>query len=106
MVKLLDIPLRRLILEWEVNDVIKESDIVIAVDFHRSGANNILPIDCIPHIIVDHHTVDESVTADIAMVSSEYSSTSSMVASLLMDLDFTMNERLATALAFGIKQTL
>ena len=103
MVKLLDIPLRRLILEWEVNDVIKESDIVIAVDFHRSGANNILPIDCIPHIIVDHHTVDESVTADIAMVSSEYSSTSSMVASLLMDLDFTMNERLATALAFGIK---
>ena len=103
MVKELAIPIRRIILDWEITDLIKESDIIVAVDFHRPGANNILPTDCIPHIIIDHHSVDDSVTADLAMVSSEYSSTSSMVASLLMSSDFTMNSTVATALAFGIK---
>jgi nanoRNase/pAp phosphatase (c-di-AMP/oligoRNAs hydrolase) len=62
-----------------------------------------MPKDCIPHIIIDHHSVSEGVTADLAMVSSEYSSTSSMVASLLMSSDFGMSSRVATALAFGIK---
>ena len=103
MVRELAIPVRRLILDWEITDLIKESDIIVAVDFHRPGANNIMPTNCIPHIIIDHHTVDDSVTADLAMVSSEYSSTSSMVASLLMSSDFAMNSRVATALAFGIK---
>lgn len=103
MVKELEIPVRRLILDWEITDLIKESDLIVAVDFHRPGANNIMPKDCIPHIIIDHHSVDDPVTADLAMVSSEYSSTSSMVASLLMSSDFEMNSRVATALAFGIK---
>ena len=58
MVQLLDIPTRRLILDWEVSDIIKESQVVIAVDFHKPGANNILPQDCIPNIIIDHHTVE------------------------------------------------
>ena len=103
MVKQLEIPVRRLILDWEINDVINESDVVIAVDFHRPGANNIIPNGSVPHIIIDHHSVDEPVTADIAMVSSEYSSTSSMVAALLMNSNFEMSPRVATALAFGIK---
>jgi len=103
MVKQLEIPVRRLILEWEIADVVKDSDVIVAVDFHRPGANNIIPNDCIPHVIIDHHSVDEPVTADLAMVSSEYSSTSSMVASLLMSSDFEMTSRVATALAFGIK---
>jgi len=83
--------------------VVKDSDVIVAVDFHRPGANNIVPNDCIPHVIIDHHSVDEPVTADMAMVSSEYSSTSSMVASLLMNSDFEMTPRVATALALGIK---
>ena len=103
MVRELEIPVRRLILDWEITDLIKDSDIIVAVDFHRPGANNIMPKDCIPHIIIDHHSVSEGVTADLAMVSSEYSSTSSMVASLLMSSDFGMSSRVATALAFGIK---
>ena len=103
MVRELEIPVRRLILDWEITDLIKDSDIIVAVDFHRPGANNIMPKDCIPHIIIDHHSVSEGVTADLAMVSSEYSSTSSMVASLLMSSDFVMSSRVATALAFGIK---
>ena len=102
MVHLLDIPVRRLILDWEVADVLRESDVIITVDFHRPGANNILPEDCVPHIIIDHHSVETSVAADITMVRPEFSATSSMVASLLMSINFPMDARVATALAFGI----
>ena len=42
-------------------DVLRESDVIITVDFHRPGANNILPEDCVPHIIIDHHSVETSV---------------------------------------------
>ena len=59
MVQLLEIPTRRLILDWEVSDIIKESQVVIAVDFHKPGANNILPEECVPNIIIDHHTVED-----------------------------------------------
>ena len=103
MVHLLDIPVRRLILDWEVADVLRESDVIITVDFHRPGANNILPEDCVPHIIIDHHSVETSVAADIIMVRPEFSATSSMVASLLMSINYPMNARVATALAFGIR---
>lgn len=102
MVKALEIPARRLILDWEVNDVLKESDVVITVDFHRPGANNILPDDCVPHIVIDHHA-SEGVAADLSMVHPEFSATSSLVASMLMRLDFEMTPRVATALAFGIR---
>ena len=91
MVHLLDIPVRRLILDWEVADVLRESDVIITVDFHRPGANNILPEDCVPHIIIDHHSVETSVAADITMVRPEFSATSSLVASLLMSINFPMN---------------
>ena len=85
MVRVLDIPARRLILDWEVNDVLRDAAVVITVDFHRPGANNILPEDCVPHIVIDHHA-SEGVAADLSMVHPEFSATSSLVASLLMDL--------------------
>jgi nanoRNase/pAp phosphatase (c-di-AMP/oligoRNAs hydrolase) len=103
MVRLLDIPVRRLILDWEVQDVLRDAAVVITVDFHRPGANNVLPEDCVPHIVLDHHTSDESVAADISMLRPEYSATSSLVASLLMSLNYPMTARVATALAFGIR---
>jgi nanoRNase/pAp phosphatase (c-di-AMP/oligoRNAs hydrolase) len=103
MVQLLQIPTRRLILDWEIEDVIKESQVIIAVDFHKPGANNIIPVDCIPNIVIDHHTVDDAVAGDIVLVSSEFSSTSSLVTSILMSLKHPIGNKTATALAFGIK---
>tara|TARA_B110000967_G_scaffold193287_1_gene220702 strand:- start:143 stop:889 length:747 start_codon:yes stop_codon:yes gene_type:complete len=75
----------------------------MTVDFHRPGANNILPDDCVPHIVLDHHSLEESVAADISLVRPEFSATSSLVASLLMSLNHPITERIATALAFGIR---
>ena len=103
MVQLLEIPTRRLILDWEVSDAIKDSAVIITVDFHRPGANNILPVDCIPNIVIDHHTVEDTVAADIVLVRSEFSSTSSLITSLLMSLNHQISTKTATALAFGIK---
>ncbi|DAC20994.1 MAG TPA: hypothetical protein D7H89_05230 [Candidatus Poseidoniales archaeon] len=102
MVNVLEVPCRRLILEWEVADVLRDAAVVMTVDFHRPGANNILPDDCVPHIVIDHHA-SEGVAADLSMVHPEFSATSSLVASLLMQLEFEMTPRVATALAFGIR---
>jgi nanoRNase/pAp phosphatase (c-di-AMP/oligoRNAs hydrolase) len=103
MVQLLEIPTRRLILDWEVADVLSDSQVIITVDFHKPGANNILPLDCVPNIVIDHHTVEDTVAADIVLVRSEFSSTSSLITSLLMSLNHQISTKTATALAFGIK---
>ena len=103
MVRLLEIALRRLILDWELEDVLNEADCIVTVDFHQPGANNILPEECVPHVIIDHHTSDKPVTADIAFLRPEYSATSSLIANLLMNMSVDMTPRLATALSFGIR---
>jgi nanoRNase/pAp phosphatase (c-di-AMP/oligoRNAs hydrolase) len=103
MVQILEIPTRRLILDWEVADIISDSQVVITVDFHKPGANNILPLGCVPNIVIDHHTVADTVAADIVLVRSEFSSTSSLITSILMSLNHHISTRTATALAFGIK---
>ena len=103
MVRLLEIPLRRIILDWELEDVLSEAECIITVDFHQPGANNILPEDCVPHIIIDHHTSDKTVTADVAFLRPEYSATSSLIANLLMSMSLEMTPRLATALSFGLR---
>lgn len=103
MVRLLEIPLRRIILDWELEDVLNESDCIITVDFHQPGANNILPKDCVPNIIIDHHASDKSVSADVAFLRPEYSATSSLIANLLMSMSLEMTPRLATALSFGLR---
>ena len=103
MVKLLKMELRKLILDWEIEDLLKQSDIVICVDFSHPGANNILPETCVPHIVIDHHTTDQRPAGDVILVRSEFAATSSLIASVLMNSDIEMNSEIATALAFGIR---
>lgn len=103
MVKLLDLELRRIILEWEVDDLLKEVDLVICVDFSHPGANNILPPSCVPHIVIDHHTSEVRPAGDVILVRSEFAATSSLVASVLMNADTEVTPEVATALAFGIR---
>ena len=103
MVKLLDLDVRKLILDWEVEDLLKESDLVICVDFSNPGANNILPETCVPHIVIDHHTSETRPAGDVILVRSEFAATSSLVASILMNSGVEINHEVATALAFGIR---
>ena len=103
MVKLLKMSIRKLILDWEIEDLLKESDIVICVDFSHPGANNVLPEKCVPHIVIDHHPSEERPAGDVILVRSEFAATSSLIASLLMNSGIEMNSEVATALAFGIR---
>ena len=68
-----------------------------------AGANNVLPEECVPHIIIDHHSSDKPVSADVAFLRPEYSATSSLISNLLMNMSVDMTPRLATALSFGIR---
>ena len=103
MVKLLEIDLRRIILSWEINDLLEESDIVICVDFNKSGANNILPKEFQPTIIIDHHFSENRPIGEIVLVRQEYAATSSLVATISMNSGFEITTEIATALAFGIR---
>jgi len=103
MVKLLEMDIRKLILDWEVEDLLKESDIVVCVDFSHPGSNNVLPQKCVPHIVIDHHTSEERPAGDVILVRSEFAATSSLIASILMNSGIEMNSEIATALAFGIR---
>ncbi len=103
MVKLLNMDIRKLILDWEVEDLLNESDVVICVDFSHPGANNILPETCVPHIVIDHHTSENRPAGDVIIVRSEFAATSSLIASVLMNSTVEMNSEIATALAFGIR---
>tara|TARA_B100000287_G_scaffold174938_1_gene164987 strand:+ start:841 stop:2199 length:1359 start_codon:yes stop_codon:yes gene_type:complete len=103
MVRLLEMEVRRIILDWEVEDLLKESDLVICVDFSHPGANNILPENCVPHIVIDHHTSETRPAGDVILVRSEFAATSSLVASVMMNAGIEMGRDVATALAFGIR---
>ncbi len=103
MVKLLEMDVRRIILDWEIEDILTDSDLVICVDFSHPGANNILPPTCVPHIVIDHHTSDTRPAGDVILVRSEFAATSSLVASILMNSGIEINRNVATALAFGIR---
>ena len=103
MVKLLEMDVRKLILDWEIEDLLNESDIVVCVDFSHPGANNILPPTCVPHIVIDHHTSEVRPAGDVILVRSEFAATSSLIASVLMNSGVEMNTKVATALAFGIR---
>ena len=103
MVKLLEMDVRRIILDWEIEDILTDSDLVICVDFSHPGANNILPETCVPHIVIDHHTSDTRPAGDVILVRSEFAATSSLVASILMNSGIEITRNVATALAFGIR---
>ena len=103
MVKLLEMDIRKLILDWEIEDLLNESDVVICVDFSHPGANNILPSTCVPHIVIDHHPSEVRPAVDVILVRSEFAATSSLIASVLMNSGVEMNSNVATALAFGIR---
>ena len=103
MVKLLDLELRRIILDWEIEDLIKEFDMVMCVDFNKAGANNILPSSCHPTIVIDHHTSEIRPNGEVILVRPEFAATSSLVATIAMTSGMEITKEIATALTFGIR---
>lgn len=103
MVNLLELDLRRIILSWEIDDLLQTSDIVICVDFNKAGANNVLPEYFIPTIIIDHHLSETRPPGELVLVRPEFAATSSLVATIAMNSNIEISPEIATALAFGIR---
>ena len=83
-----------------------EYELVAFVDHSVSDRNNALPGRFTPDIVIDHHPSDE-VDATYADVRTRVGSTATLLTRYAEMLDVDINERVATALLFGIhRETL
>ena len=83
-----------------------EYELVAFVDHGVSGRNNTLPNGFAPDIVIDHHPSSE-VDAEYADVRTRIGSTATLLTRYTEVLDVGIDERIATALLFGIhRETL
>lgn len=98
MINLLEIPVE----PYEA-DSLSESDLLAFVDHSVSGRNNELPAETPVDIIIDHHPVSD-VSAQYLDHQPDMGATATILAEYLRALDVDLDERLATALLFGIRR--
>ncbi|MBU3902124.1 MAG: NAD-binding protein [Candidatus Thermoplasmatota archaeon] len=75
---------------------------IALIDASKPGANNVLPKDVVPNIIIDHHPTDEPVRADFYDVKN-IGATSTTMTKYLQQLEINIDSKLATALLYGIR---
>jgi nanoRNase/pAp phosphatase (c-di-AMP/oligoRNAs hydrolase) len=81
-----------------------DHDFVVVVDTHPGVGTCRLPPGIVPNVVIDHHparTAFEGVA--LTMLDPSYGSTSTMVGALLVDNGVPIDERVATALTYGIR---
>lgn len=80
-----------------------QHDLVIVVDTHPGSGTCRLPAGVVPHVVIDHHPVRTQVPGvEFLMVDPSYGATSTMVGALMLDNGVPVEERIATALSYGI----
>lgn len=74
------------------------------VDTQPSAGNNSLPKDLIPHLVIDHHPLRRA-TRDVPFydVRPGHGAACTMVAEYLLESGLTYDDKIATALFYGIK---
>lgn len=76
----------------------------LMVDVQPQAGNHALPEDKKPLVVIDHHPAAERLPeVEFRMVKKRCGSTSTIIAELLKEANATIDERLATALVYGIK---
>ena len=75
---------------------------IALIDASKPGANNVLPRDVVPNIIIDHHPADEPARADFYDVKN-IGATSTTMTKYLQQLGINIDSKLATALLYGIR---
>lgn len=98
MVNLLDIDVR----EFDP-DYLDDCDLLAFVDHSVPGANNAVPVDVTPDVVIDHHPVGD-VEASYLDHRESVGATASILAEYLAALDMEVDEQLATGLLFGIRR--
>ncbi|MDQ7030682.1 MAG: DHH family phosphoesterase [Ardenticatenia bacterium] len=83
---------------------LNEFDGIVLVDTQPGVGNHALPEDCVPEVVIDHHprlrSTGQAMWADVRP---SYGATSTIVAEYLMAANVPWDERVATALFYGIR---
>ena len=103
-VTLLDIQLQR-VTEENMEDTIKGCDYIALVDSSAAGVNNFLPPDTKVDIIIDHHKIMEEENRSVHFVDIRpgMGATASILTQYLQELDILVDQKVATALLYGIR---
>ncbi|MEM3342382.1 MAG: DHH family phosphoesterase [Thermoplasmata archaeon] len=103
MVKLLNLELTHLSKDEDVLKVINTLSKIALVDVAVPGANNILPNNIVPNIIIDHHSTSKEliVGAEFVDINPNVGSTCSILTQYLKFLNIPVTKELASALIFG-----
>jgi nanoRNase/pAp phosphatase (c-di-AMP/oligoRNAs hydrolase) len=79
-------------------------DAIALLDCQPASGNHSLPADTIPTVVLDHHPLTgELHTATLADIRPDYGATCTILTEYLEDAQIHVDERLATALFYGIK---
>ncbi|MBO4522687.1 MAG: bifunctional oligoribonuclease/PAP phosphatase NrnA, partial [Methanomicrobium sp.] len=103
-VTLLDIQLQR-VTEENMEDTIRGCDYIALVDSSAAGVNNFLPPDTKVDIIIDHHKIMEEENRSVHFVDVRpgMGATASILTQYLQELDILVDQKVATALLYGIR---
>ena len=104
LVNLLKTDLIRLSTADEAMKILHEADKVALIEASIPSKNNILPIDAVPHIVIDHHQTDFSlVKGEFVEIMPKIGATSTIMTRYLRYLNIIPDPSLATALRYGIR---
>ena len=82
----------------------RDFDLVVVVDTHPGAGTCQLPEGVVPDIVVDHHpSVDQMEGVAFPYYNPDFGSTSTMVGALFVENGIPMDQRIATALTYGIR---
>lgn len=79
-------------------------DFFVVVDTHPGAGTCRLPSGIVPDVVIDHHPQRKAFEGvALSMLDPTFGSTSTMVGALLIDNGIPLDERVATALTYGIR---
>ncbi len=103
-VNVLGIKLHRLDDDAAVEQILESVGKVALVDSNTPGANNVLPEDLIPNLIVDHHSTDKRIVGpEFVDVKEGMGAASTIMTRYLQQLVIKVDKKLASALLYGIR---
>jgi hypothetical protein len=80
-----------------------EHDFIVVVDTHPGTGTCRLPPGIVPNVVIDHHPRGPSSGVALTLLDPASGSTCTMVGALILDNGIELDERVATALAYGIR---
>ena len=98
----LDLKLIRLENQSEALKCVNDHSKIVLVDSPAPGANNILPENIVPNIVIDHHTTSSEISADFVNNRNDIGATATLMVKYLQQFAIDISPALAAALFYGL----